>query len=58
MTLDLSLDPSGALARPEGKTVEYKRDLSSPQPVLRSLVAFANSAGGTLWLASMTIDVS
>jgi ATP-dependent DNA helicase RecG len=33
---------------PEGKTLEFKRDLSSPRPVLRTLVAFANSAGGQL----------
>jgi len=32
----------------EGKTLEFKRDLSSPGPVLRTLVAFANSAGGRL----------
>ena len=32
----------------EGKTLEFKRDLSSPKPVLRTLVAFANTAGGTL----------
>ena len=32
----------------EGKTLEFKRDLSSPQPILRTLVAFANSAGGKL----------
>ena len=36
------------LARPEGKQVEHKRDLTSPQSVLRTLVAFANTAGGTL----------
>jgi predicted HTH transcriptional regulator len=36
------------LKRPEGKTLEFKRDLSSPDGVLRSLVAFANTAGGTL----------
>jgi len=32
----------------EGKTLEFKRDLSSPKGVLRTLVAFANTAGGTL----------
>lgn len=32
----------------ESKTLEFKRDLSSPKGVLRSLVAFANTAGGTL----------
>lgn len=34
------------LGQPEGKTFEYKRDLSSPKPLLKTLVAFANSAGG------------
>ena len=32
----------------EGKTLEFKRDLSSPAGILRSIVAFANTAGGTL----------
>jgi predicted HTH transcriptional regulator len=36
------------LRRPEGKTLECKRDLSSPLPVLRTITAFANTAGGTL----------
>jgi|SRR5665213_1320084 len=36
------------LARHEGKTLEFKRDLSSPENLLKTLVAFANSAGGTL----------
>ncbi|MCC6649573.1 MAG: putative DNA binding domain-containing protein [Candidatus Eisenbacteria bacterium] len=36
------------LACPEGKTLEFKRDLSSPEGVLRTIVAFANSSGGTL----------
>jgi predicted HTH transcriptional regulator len=34
------------LRRPEGKTLEFKRDLSSPDGVLHSVVAFANTAGG------------
>jgi len=38
------------LTQPEGKTLEYKRDLSSPHRVLHSVVAFANTAGGTLVL--------
>ena len=33
---------------PEGKTLEFKRDLSSPQGILKTLVAFANTAGGRL----------
>ena len=36
------------LASSESKTLEFKRDLSSPKPLLKSLVAFANSAGGRL----------
>src|SRR5947208_3306111 len=36
------------LKKPEGKTLEYKRDLSSPEKALRSLVAFANTSGGIL----------
>jgi ATP-dependent DNA helicase RecG len=36
------------LRRAEGKTLEFKRDLCSPDKVLRTLVAFANGAGGTL----------
>lgn len=36
------------LKRPEGKTLEYKRDLSSHEGVLKTLVAFANTAGGAV----------
>ena len=36
------------LKRNEGKTLEYKRDLSSPDGILRTLIAFANTAGGTV----------
>jgi ATP-dependent DNA helicase RecG len=39
---------STLLSAPEGKTLEFKRDLSSPKPILQTLVAFANTAGGTL----------
>ena len=38
------------LRRPEGKTLEFKRDLSSPEGVLKTIVAFANTGGGTLLL--------
>jgi predicted HTH transcriptional regulator len=38
------------LKRPEGKTLEFKRDLSSPEGALKTIVAFANTAGGTLLL--------
>lgn len=36
------------ITQPEGKTIEFKRDLSSPKPVMKTLVAFANTAGGRL----------
>ncbi len=36
------------LQQPEGKQLEFKRDLSSPRNLLKTLVAFANSAGGKL----------
>jgi ATP-dependent DNA helicase RecG len=36
------------LRRPEGKTLEFKRDFSSPDVALKTIVAFANTAGGTL----------
>ena len=42
------MDLLDLLKRPEGKTLEFKRDLSSPDGVLRTLVAFANTAGGVL----------
>ena len=49
MTADLfEQDAQGRVTAPEGKTREYKRDLSSPTKPLRTLVAFANSAGGQL----------
>ena len=42
------MDLLDLLRRPEGKTLEFKRDLSSPEGVLRAIVAFANTAGGIL----------
>ncbi len=39
---------SKLLAEPESKILEIKKDLSSMQPILKTLVAFANTAGGTL----------
>lgn len=35
-----------SLNQNEGKTLEFKRDLSSPKRLLKTLVAFANTAGG------------
>ncbi len=42
------MDLIALLQRREGKTLEYKRDLSTPDGLLRTLVAFANTAGGVL----------
>ncbi|WP_428104059.1 ATP-binding protein [Candidatus Palauibacter sp.] len=42
------MDLNELLLRPEGKTLEFKRDLSSPRGFLRTVVAFANTAGGTV----------
>jgi ATP-dependent DNA helicase RecG len=36
------------LSRTEGKTLEFKRDLSSPEGALKALVAFANTSGGIM----------
>ena len=36
------------LAAPEGKRLEFKRDLSSLAGVLKAVIAFANTAGGTV----------
>ncbi len=42
------MDLADMLRRPEGKTLEFKRDLSSPSGFLRTVAAFANTAGGTV----------
>jgi ATP-dependent DNA helicase RecG len=42
------MDIIAVLSRPEGKTLEFKRDLSSPEGALKAIVAFANTSGGTL----------
>ena len=44
------MDLVDLLKRPEGKTLEFKRDLSGPEGALKTIVAFANTAGGTLLL--------
>ena len=36
------------LKQNEGKTLEFKRDISSPRNILKTVVAFANTAGGVL----------
>lgn len=42
------MDAIDLLRSPEGKTLEFKRDLSSHGPILRTACAFANTAGGML----------
>ena len=42
------MDLIALLKRSEGKTLEFKRELSSPEGVLKTIVAFANTAGGIL----------
>ncbi|MDE2794743.1 MAG: helix-turn-helix domain-containing protein [Gemmatimonadota bacterium] len=53
------MDLTEILRRPEGKTLEFKRDLSSPAGFLRTVAAFANTAGGTIVIgvADRTRDV-
>ncbi len=48
-----AMDLIELLKRPEGKTLEFKRDLSSPDGVLRAIVAFANTAEGVLLLGEV-----
>ena len=42
------MDLAHLLVQSEGKTLEFKRDLSSLKRILRTVVAFANTSGGTL----------
>jgi len=42
------MDIQEILKRQEGKTLEFKRDLSSPERIIRAITAFANTAGGIL----------
>ena len=36
------------LKHPEGKTLEFKQDIANPEGALKTIVAFANTAGGAL----------
>jgi len=42
------MDVHELLRSSEGKTLEFKRDISSPKGIMKTLVAFANTAGGIL----------
>lgn len=39
---------SNLLLEPESKVLEFKRDISSLEPILKTIIAFANTAGGTI----------
>ena len=45
------MDILAALRRPEGKTLEFKRDLSSPEGLLRTVVAVGEQRDGARLLA-------
>lgn len=42
------MDIAALLQREESKTLEFKRDMSSPDGILKSLISFANTSGGVL----------
>ncbi|MBS0615670.1 MAG: putative DNA binding domain-containing protein [Verrucomicrobia bacterium] len=42
------MDIPELLLSPESKTLEFKRDISSMGPIIKTVVAFANTAGGIL----------
>ena len=42
------LDIEKLLTFPESRTLEFKRDVSSLDPILKTIVAFANTSGGVL----------
>lgn len=48
MTWQLTVGTDGKVQQPEGKTREYKLNLSSKDRVMQAIIAFANSAGGQL----------
>ncbi|MCD6582392.1 MAG: putative DNA binding domain-containing protein, partial [Desulfuromusa sp.] len=44
----MTININQIITTPESKTLEFKRDMSSHKPLLKTLVAFANTAGGKL----------
>ena len=42
------MDITELLKKSEGKTLEFKQDLSSSRGILRTIVSFSNTAGGTI----------
>ncbi len=49
------VDIAELIAQPESKVLEFKRDISSLGPILKTIVAFANTAGGIL-IIGLTAD--
>jgi ATP-dependent DNA helicase RecG len=49
------MEIANLIAQPESKVLEFKRDLSSLAPILKTIVAFANTAGGIL-IIGLTTD--
>ena len=43
-----SMDLISLLSRPEGKTLEFKENAQSLPGIIKTVVAFANTAGGTI----------
>jgi hypothetical protein len=43
-------DLAEILRQHEGKTLEFKRDLSPPEKVRRTMAAYGNGAGGWLFI--------
>ncbi|MCP1663282.1 putative HTH transcriptional regulator [Methanocalculus sp. AMF5] len=46
----MNLPPSELITLPEGKTLESRRDVSTLKNILKTIVAFANTAGGRLFI--------
>ncbi|WP_155117224.1 helix-turn-helix domain-containing protein [Candidatus Protochlamydia amoebophila] len=45
------------IKQPESKILEFKSDLSSLTPILKTIVAFANTAGGIIIIGCSTSGV-
>src|SRR5262245_44781750 len=48
MMQDNDMEIEFLLKQPESKTLEFKSNLSGLQSILKTIVAFANTSGGTL----------
>ena len=46
--IKMSIKYSELIEKPEGKTLEFKGNLSSSSNIIKTLTAFANTAGGIL----------